>query len=61
VLRLAGLAGLAATLVALATAFVPPATVDSPLQYEIKMILGTAIFVGFAALLPRWRRAATRS
>jgi amino acid transporter len=61
VLRLAGLAGLAATLVALATAFVPPATVDSPLQYEIKMILGTAIFVGFAALLPRWRRGATRS
>jgi amino acid transporter len=59
VLKLAGLAGLAATLLALATAFVPPASVASPLQYEIKMILGTAIFLGFAAALPRWRRAAT--
>ncbi|HEY7821098.1 MAG TPA: amino acid permease, partial [Vicinamibacteria bacterium] len=61
VLRIAGLAGLTATLLALASAFVPPATVASPLQYEIKMIVGTAIFVGFAALLPRWRREATRS
>ncbi len=60
VLRLAGLAGLTATLLALATAFVPPATVASPLQYEIKMIVGTALFVGFAALLPRWRSAARR-
>jgi glutamate:GABA antiporter len=58
VLRLAGLAGLAATLLALATAFVPPTTVASQLQYEIKMIVGTSLFVGFAALLPRWRRAA---
>jgi amino acid transporter len=56
VLRLAGVAGLVATLVALATAFVPPSSVESPWQYEIKMILGTAVFVGFAALLPRWRR-----
>ncbi len=56
VLRLAGAAGLVATLLALATAFVPPASVESPLHYEIKMIAGTAIFVGFAALLPRWRR-----
>jgi amino acid transporter len=55
-LRTAGVAGLVATLVALATAFVPPASVDSPWQYEIKMIVGTVLFVGFAALLPRWRR-----
>jgi amino acid transporter len=61
VLRIAGIAGLAATLLALATAFVPPATVASPWQYEVKMIVGAAIFVGFAALLPRWRRGATRS
>jgi hypothetical protein len=61
VLRIAGLAGHTATLLALASAFGPPATVASPLQYEIKMIVGTAIFVGFAALLPRWRREATRS
>ena len=60
-LRIAGIAGLAATLLALATAFVPPATVASPWQYEVKMIVGAAIFVGFAALLPRWRRGATRS
>ena len=59
VLQLAGLAGLLATSLALATAFVPPASVESPLQYEIKMIVGTAIFVGFGAALPRWRRAAT--
>ena len=59
-LQLAGLAGLLATLLALATAFVPPASVESPLQYEIKMIGGAAIFVGFAALLPRWRRGAIR-
>jgi amino acid transporter len=56
VLRLAGVAGLVATLVALATAFVPPSSVESPWQYEIKMIVGTVLFVGFAALLPRWRR-----
>jgi amino acid transporter len=56
VLRIAGLAGLLATLLALATAFVPPASVESPLQYEIKMIVGSAIFIGFAAILPRWRR-----
>ncbi|MGH9322528.1 MAG: APC family permease [Vicinamibacteria bacterium] len=55
-LQVAGIAGLGATLLALVTAFVPPATVDSPLQYEVKMILGTALFVGFAALLPRYRR-----
>ncbi|HEY7696810.1 MAG TPA: APC family permease, partial [Vicinamibacteria bacterium] len=55
---IAGLAGLAATLLALATAFVPPTSVESPLQYEIKMIVGSAIFVGFAAFLPRWRRTA---
>jgi amino acid transporter len=59
VLRLAGLAGLLATLLALITAFVPPNSVESPLHYEVKMIVGTAIFVGFAAALPRWRRAAT--
>jgi amino acid transporter len=57
-LRLAGLAGLLATCLALATAFVPPPSVGSPLQYEIKMIAGSAIFIGFAAALPRWRRAA---
>ncbi len=56
--RLAGLAGLVATLLALTTAFVPPSSVESPLQYEIKMILGSALFIGFAALLPRRRRAA---
>jgi amino acid transporter len=55
-LRVAGVAGLVATLVALATAFVPPSSVESPWQYEVKMIVGTALFVGFAALLPRWRR-----
>jgi amino acid transporter len=54
--QLAGLAGLLATSLALATAFVPPTSVESPLQYEIKMIVGTALFVGFAAALPRWRR-----
>jgi hypothetical protein len=37
---------------ALATAFVPPASVESPLQYEVKMIVGTVVFVGFAAALP---------
>jgi amino acid transporter len=58
VLRLAGLAGLVATLLALATSFVPPTSVESPLQYEIKMIVGSAIFIGFAAALPWWRRAA---
>jgi amino acid transporter len=56
---IAGLAGLVATLLALATAFVPPTSVESPLQYEIKMIVGTVIFVGFAAALPRWRRPTT--
>jgi amino acid transporter len=61
VLWLAGLAGLVATLLALATAFVPPTSVESPLQYEIKMIVGSAIFIGFAAALPRWRRAAHRA
>jgi len=60
VLRLAGLAGLVASCLALATAFVPSGSVESPLQYEIKMIVGTALFVGFAAALPRWRRSATR-
>lgn len=55
VLRIAGIAGLGATLMALATAFIPPASVESPLQYEIKMIVGSALFIGFAALLPRWR------
>ena len=54
--RLAGLAGLLATLVALATAFVPPTSVESPLHYEVKMIVGTLIFVGFAGVLPRFRR-----
>ena len=58
VLRIAGVAGLVATLAALATAFVPPASVESPFHYEVKMIVGTAVFVGFAAVLPRWRRAA---
>ncbi len=58
VLRLAGLAGLVATLLALATAFVPPASVESPIQYEVKMLVGTAIFIGFAAALPHWRRGA---
>jgi hypothetical protein len=57
--QLAGLAGILSTSLALATAFVPPASVESPLQYEVKMIVGSAIFVGFAAVLPRWRRQAT--
>jgi amino acid transporter len=62
VLQVAGVAGLTATLLALATAFVPPSTVASPLRYEIKMIAGTVLFVGFAALLPgRRRRAAPPS
>ena len=57
-LQFSGFMGLVATLLALATAFVPPTSVESPLHYEIKMIGGAAIFVGFAALLPRWRRGA---
>jgi amino acid transporter len=55
--QIAGVVGLAATLVALATAFVPPASVQSAVQYQIKMWLGTALFLGFAAVLPVWRRA----
>lgn len=58
VLRLGGAAGLLASLLALATAFVPPASVESPVQYEIKMIAGTALFIGIAAVVPRWRQAA---
>jgi amino acid transporter len=54
--RIAGVVGLAATLVALATAFVPPASVQSAVQYQIKMWVGTALFLGFAAVLPIWRR-----
>jgi amino acid transporter len=52
----AGVFGLVATLVALATAFVPPASVESAVQYQIKMWVGTALFLGFAAVVPVWRR-----
>jgi amino acid transporter len=55
--QVAGVVGLATTLLALATAFVPPASVESALQYQVKMWLGTVLFLGFAAALPLWRRS----
>jgi amino acid transporter len=54
-LRATGLAGLIASSLALGTAFVPPSSVESVLEYEIKMIAGTLIFIGVAVVIP-WRR-----
>jgi amino acid transporter len=57
-LRAAGLAGLIASTLALATAFVPPSSVESVLEYEIKMIAGTVIFIGVAVVIPLRRVSA---
>jgi amino acid transporter len=46
---LCGIFGLGSTLLALTSAFIPPASVESVFQYELKMIVGTAIFLGIAA------------
>jgi glutamate:GABA antiporter len=46
---LCGVLGLGSTLLALTSAFVPPSSVESVFQYELKMILGTAVFLGIAA------------
>ncbi len=46
---LCGILGLVSTLLALTSAFIPPASVESVFQYELKMVVGTAIFLGIAA------------
>lgn len=53
---LSGVAGLVTTLGALAAAFVPSTSVESIWKFELKLALGVAIFVGAAAVLPRFSR-----
>lgn len=55
---LSGVAGLITTLGALAAAFVPSTSVESIWKFELKLALGVAIFVGAAAVLPRFSRRA---
>ena len=52
-----GLFGLIATLLALATAFVPPVEIKHVTRFEVKLSIGVALFVGVAALLFRWYAA----
>jgi len=56
---LSGVAGLLATFLALATAFVPSKSVESIWKFELKLALGVALFVGAAAVLPRFSRRAS--
>ena len=53
-LWLAGLLGLAATLAALATAFVPPAEIKFIWRFEIKLFIGLGLLIGVAAAWFRW-------
>lgn len=62
-LLLLGLFGLTATLVALATAFIPPAEIKFVSQFEIKLLIGVVLFTGAAMVLFRWyapRKTRTR-
>jgi hypothetical protein len=47
-LRVAGLSGLATTGLGMVVAFVPSHQIDSVVLFEMKMILGCALFLGLA-------------
>jgi len=53
VLLLLGVCGLAATFLALATAFIPPAEIKFVVRFEIKLMIGVGLFVGVAVALFR--------
>jgi len=53
-LRLTGFIGLLATLLALATTFVPSAEIKSIGWFELKLLIGLGVFIGVAAAWFRW-------
>ncbi|HEY6549444.1 MAG TPA: APC family permease [Vicinamibacteria bacterium] len=57
-LRLAGLAGLFSTALGMIVAFVPSRQIESVMLFELKMLLGCAVFVGLAVFFFRRGRAA---
>jgi hypothetical protein len=52
-LRFAGLAGLLTTSLGMIVAFVPSHQIESAVLFELKMVLGTAFFIGLAVFFHR--------
>lgn len=60
-LRLAGLSGLVTTSLGMVVAFVPSQRIDSVLAYELKMLVGCAVFLGLAVFFYRRGSVARRA